>query len=261
MDEQYVINHEGFLVDPNTGEVIDDLTYRFVSQTQKSEVINIKKTENEVQRFDTKKYLSSYLPKKLREEFLSRVDEVSDNAEIFAHFILLCREYGIIFDFDQMREDLKLSKITLRRMKKKLMMQGWVKPWERTDPIFFRISEEIDKKNWLPSVLLAIEYRRQDKRVSINEIKKHLMDKLNEDLGNSHFLKYLIRNDRYSILGVYRYFICPHNKVARIDHRKKKKEFRVAHLDGSECFYVSERKVLKTLSKMELHCEVKKDST
>lgn len=261
MDGEYVINSDGFLVDPNTGEVIDDLTYRFVSHIERSEIISIKKTENEVPRFDVKKYLSSYLPKKLREEFLSRVDGVSNNAEVFAHFVLLCREYGIIFDFDQMREDLKLSKITLRRVKKKLMIQGWVKPWERIDPIFFRISEEIERKNWLPSVLLTIEYGRQGKRVSIQEIKKHLMDKVNEGLGNSHFLKYLIRNKRYSILGVYRYFICPHGKIVRIDHRKKKKEFRVAHIDGSDCFYVSERKVAKILSKMELHYEVKKDST
>ena len=260
MDGQYIINSEGFLVDPNTGEVIDDLTYRFVSHTKRSEVINTKKIENEVPGFDTRKYLSSHLPKKLREEFLSRVDGVSNNAEIFAHFVLLCREYGIIFDFDQMREDLKLSKITMRRVKKKLMMQGWVKPWERIDPIFFQISEEIDKKNWLPSVLLVIEYGRQGKRVSIQEIKKHLMDKVNEGLSNSHFLKYLIRNGRYSILGVYRYFICPHGRVARIDHRKRKKEFRVAHLDRSECFYVSEGKVIKILSKMELHDEVMKSS-
>jgi hypothetical protein len=29
-----------------------------------------------------------------------RVDRISDDAEIFANFILLCREYGIIFDFN-----------------------------------------------------------------------------------------------------------------------------------------------------------------
>jgi len=53
-----------------------------------------------------------------------RVDRISDDAEIFANFILLCREYGIIFDFNRIKKDLKLSKITLRRVKRKLMIRG-----------------------------------------------------------------------------------------------------------------------------------------
>jgi len=228
----------------------------------------------------------------LREEFLSRVDGIKDDAEIFAHFVILLREYGIILDFDKIREELGLSKITLRRIKKKLMMQGWIQPWERINPIYFKISEEIERKNWIPAILLAIDYERRGKNISIDEIKSHLFDKLDENLGKSHYLKYLIRNgtfsipvpyryfgsdidgdssrgyhskklitsDEFSIPVPYRYFVCPHGKIARIYYRENLKKFRVSHLDGSLCFYVSEKKVMRTLSKMELHYEVVRSS-
>jgi hypothetical protein len=270
IEKQYVVNRDGFLVDPETGEVIDELTYRFVSDVHRGEnpyeILAIKEIERGVKskpkpKPDIKKYLLTYLPEKLREEFLSRVDGVKDDAEIFAHFVLLLREYGVILDFDKIREELGLSKITLRIVRKKLMMQGWVKPWERVSPIYFKISEEIERKNWLPTILLAIDYERRGMRVSIDEIKKHLFDKIDEGLTKSHYLKYLIRNGKYSILGVYRYFVCPHGKIVRIDYKEKQKLFRVAHLDRSECFYVSEKKVMRILSKMELHYEVVRNST
>jgi len=298
--KQYVVNRDGFLVDPETGEVIDELTYRFVSDVHRSEnpyeILAIKEIEREARpkpKPNIKKYLLTHLPEKLREEFLSRVDGIKDDAEIFAHFVLLLREYGIILDFDKIREELGLSKITLRTVRKKLMMQGWVKPWERVSPIYFKISEEIERKNWLPAILLVIDYERRGMRVSIDEIKKHLFDKIDEGLTKSHYLKYLIRNgknsilgvyryfdnnvnegssreshsknsivnDTNSILGVYRYFICPHGKIVRIDYKEKQKLFRVTHLDKTECFYVSVKKVMRILSKMELHYEVVRNST
>jgi hypothetical protein len=264
----YIVNQEGFVIDPDTGEVIDDISYRLdytsFHDSNPYEILSIKRIERTVKinpKYDTKKYLSSLLPRKVREEFLSRVSNVTKKAELFAHFLVFCREYGIIYNFDEIREQLGISKITLRKVRKKITMQKLVKPWERVDPIFFQISEEIDKKNWLPAVLLAIEYERRGERISIDEIKKHLIDRIDEELGRSNYLKYLIRNGRYSILGVYRYFVCHHGRIARIDYRKKKKEFRVGHQDGSECFYVSEKKVLKIISKMELHYEAVKNST
>jgi hypothetical protein len=298
--KQYVVNRDGFLVDPETGEVIDELTYRFVSDVHRDEnpyeILAIKEIERGARskpKPDIKKYLLTYLPEKLREEFLSRVDGIKDDAEIFAHFVFLLREYGIILDFSKIREELGLSKITLRTIRKKLMMQGWVKSWERINPIYFKISREIEKKNWLPAILLAIDYERRGMRVSIDELKKHLFDKIDEGMTKSHYLKYLIRNGKYSIPGVYRYFdndmnegssegdhsknsivndtnsiprvyryfVCPHGKIVRIDYKEKQKLFRVAHLDGTECFYVSKKKVMRILSKMELHYEVVRNST
>jgi hypothetical protein len=264
----YIVNKEGFLVDSETGEVVDDISYRFDYSNfynfTSYEILTIKKIERnaQVQKIDIKKYLTSLLPsKKLKEEFLSRTSKINNKAEVFAHFLVFCREYGIIYNFDEIREQLGISKITLRKIRKKITMQKLVKPWERINPVFFQISEEIDRRNWLSAVLLAIDYERRGERISIDEIKKHLLDKIDEELGKSEYLKYLIRNGRYSILGVYRYFVCHHDKVARIDYRKSKGEFRVGHLDGSECFYVSEKKVLKILSKMELHYEAVKNST
>jgi len=172
-------------------------------------------------------------------------------------------------------------------------MQGWIRPWERVSSIYFKISEEIERENWIPAILLTIDYERRGKKISIDEIKKHLFDKIDEGLGKSHYLKYLIRNgkytipgpyryfgddinedssrgyhskksivdERYTIPGPYRYFICHHGKIVRIDYRKKQKKFRVSHLDGSECFYVSEKKVMMILSKMKLHYEVVRNST
>jgi hypothetical protein len=173
------------------------------------------------------------------------------------------------------------------------MMQGWFQPWERVSPIYFKISEEIDKRNWLPAILLVIEHERRGKKISIDDVKRHLFDKIDESLGKSHYLKYLIRNgkytipgpyryfvnginegsgkgnhseksmlnDKFPIPGPYRYFICPHGKTVRIDYKEKEKKFRVSHLDESLCFYVSEKKVMRILSKMELHYEVVRNST
>jgi hypothetical protein len=265
MSKRYVVNKEGFLVDPETGEVVDELTYRFSYSVPRSdyEAVSVKKAERTAKpkpKPDIKRYLSTLLPENLREEFLSRVDKVKEEAEVFAHFVLLCREYGVVLDFDELREGLGLSKITLRRVRKKLMLQGRFRPWERVNPIFFKISEEVDKKNWLPAVLLALEYERRGKKFDVEDIRKHLLDKIDEGISGSYYLKYLIRNGKYTILGGYRYFICPHEKVARIDYRKKKREFKVRHLDGVECFYVSEKKVMGILSKMEVHYGVIKNS-
>jgi hypothetical protein len=84
---------------------------------------------------------------------------------------------------------------------------------------------------------------------------------MNEGSSRGDHSKNSIVNDTNSIPRVYRYFICPHNKIVRIDYRRKQKLFRVAHLDETECFYVSEKKVMRILSKMELHYEVVRDST
>jgi hypothetical protein len=264
----YIINQEGFIVDPDTGEVIDDISYRLdytsFHDSNPYEILSIKRIERTVKinlGYDTKKYLSSLLPGKVREEFLSRVSNVTNKAEVFAHFIIFCREYGLIYNFDVLREQLGISKITLRKVRKKITMQKLVKPWERVDPVFFEISEKIDKKYWLPAVLITIDTTERGESLTIEEIRKHIIEELNEGLTNSYYLKYLIRNGRYSILGGYRFFKCRHNMIARIDYRKKKNEFRVRHLDGTECFYVSAKKVLRILSKMELHYEAVKNST
>jgi hypothetical protein len=261
MNERYVVNREGFLVDPETGEVVDELTYRLAYGTPYtgSDTTSIRRPEGTVKpkpKPDIRKYLSSLLPENLREEFLSKTDGMKEEAEVFAYFVLLCREYGLIMDFDELREKLGLSKITLRKVRKKLVLQGKVRPWERVNPVFFEIAREIDRKNWLPAVLLAIEYERRGKKPDVEVIKEHLLDKIGEDISDSHYLKYLIRNGKYSILGGYRYFKCPHGKTARIDY--KKKEFRVRHLDGTECFYVSEKKVMRILSRIEIHYETVK---
>jgi len=263
MSERYVVNKEGFLVDPETGEVVDELTYRLTYSTPHmgSNVPPVKRTERTAKpkpKPDIKKYLSSLLPENLREEFLSKTDGIKEEAEVFTYFVLLCREYGLIMDFDELREKLGLSKVTLRKVRKKLVLQGKVRSWERVSPVFFEVSESVDRKNWLPAVLLAIEYERRGKKPDVEVVKEHLFDKIGEDISDSHYLKYLIRNGKYSILGGYRYFKCPHGKTARIDYRRKKKEFRVRHLDGTECFYVSEKKVRTILSKMEIHYEMVK---
>jgi hypothetical protein len=263
MGERYVVNKEGFLVDPETGEVVDELTYRLAYDTPYtgSDTTSTRRAEGTAKpkpKPDIRKYLSSLLPENLREEFLSKTDGIKKEAEVFAYFVLLCREYGLIMDFDELREKLGLSKITLRKVRKKLVLQGKVRPWERVNPVFFEIAREIDRKNWLPAVLLAIDYERRSRKPDVEVIKEHLFDEIGEDISDSHYLKYLIRNGKYSILGGYRFFKCPHGKTARIDYRKKKKEFRVRHLDGTECFYVSEKKVMMILSKMETHYEMVK---
>jgi hypothetical protein len=264
----YIVNKDGFLVDNETGEVVDDISYRFDYSNfynfTSYEILTIKKIERnaQVQKIDIKKYLTSLLPsKKLKEEFLSITSKINNKAEVFAHFIIFCREYGIIYNFDEIREQLEISKITLRKVRKKITMQKLVKPWERINPIFFEISEKIDKKYWLPAVLITIDTTERGESLTIEEIRKHIIEELNEGLTNSYYLKYLLRNGRFSILGGYRFFKCKHNMIARIDYRKKKNEFRVRHLDGTECFYVSEKKVSKILSKMELHYEAVKNST
>jgi hypothetical protein len=263
MGERYVVNKEGFLVDPETGEVVDELTYRLACDTPYtgSDTTPTRRAEGTTKpkpKPDVRKYLSSLLPENLREEFLSKTDGIKKEAEVFAYFVLLCREYGLIMDFDELREKLGLSKITLRKVRKKLVLQGKVRPWERVNPVFFEIAREIDRKNWLPAVLLAIEYERRGRKPDVEVVKERLFDEIGEGISDSYYLKYLIRNGKYSILGGYRFFKCPHGKTARIDYRKKKKEFRVRHLDGTECFYVSEKKVRTILSKMGIHYEMVK---
>jgi hypothetical protein len=261
MSERYAVTREGFLVDQETGEVVDELTYRLTYDTPytSSDALSIRRAKGTVKpklKPDVRKYLSSLLPENLREEFLSKTDGIKKEAEVFAYFVLLCREYGLVMDFDELREKLGISKVTLRKVKKKLVLQGKVRPWERVNPVFFEITESIDRENWLPAVLLTIEYERRGKKPDVDIIKEHLFHEIGEDISDSHYLKYLIRNGKYSILGGYRYFKCPHGKTARIDYRKKKKEFRVRHLDRTECFYVSEKRVRTILSKMETHYEI-----
>jgi len=258
MSERYVVTREGFLVDQETGEVVDELTYRLTYETPYtgSDALSVRRTGKPRPKPDVRKYLSSLLPENLREEFLIKTEDIKKEAEVFAYFVLLCREYGLIMDFDELREKLGLSKVTLRKVRKKLVLQGKVRSWERVNPVFFKISESVDRKNWLPAVLLVIEYERRGRKPDVDIIKEHLFDEIGEDISDSYYLKYLIRNGKYSILGGYRYFKCPHGKTARIDYRKKKKEFRVRHLDGTECFYVSEKKVRTILSKMETHYEI-----
>ena len=262
----YVVNREGFLVDPETGEVVDDFSYRVVytAQYQDDIVIESRRTEKraEVPRVDVKKYLASLLPEKLREEYLSRVDGITDKAMLFACFTVLCREYGIIFDFDDLRERLGISKISLRRAKKEIMAKGKVRPWERLDRVFFGIAEALPREKWLPAVLLAIEYQRRGVAIGIDTLKAWV--DINVET-KSHYLAYLLRNEKFSILGVYPYFpylLCPHGEVARITYRRRKNELRVRHVsNGTECFYVSAKKVLNILSKMELHYEAVRNAT
>ncbi|MCI4407770.1 MAG: hypothetical protein JHC26_01670, partial [Thermofilum sp.] len=132
--------------------------------------------------------------------------------------------------------------------------------WERIDPIFFKISEEIDRRNWLPAVLLAIDYIRRGERISIDEIKKHLIVDIDVNSIKNNYLKYLLRNGKYSVGSPYPRFICYHGKIARIYHDKKYNRFEVFHFDKSKCFNVSEKKVMRILSKMEIHYGVVKNS-
>ncbi|WP_016732760.1 hypothetical protein [Saccharolobus islandicus] len=213
--------------------------------------------------FDIKKYLSSLLPQKLKEEFLSRVNNIKEKAEIFAYFIVFCREYGLILDFDKIREQLGISKITLRKARKKILMRQLVKPWERLDSIFFEVADKLERKDWLAAVLLFIEYQRRGNRISIKEIKKHLEVKF--PISNNYSI-FRLRNGKNCLVVPYpafSYLVCPHGLPSKIDYRSGK--FTVRHLNREKkfdyCFVVSRKKIDRILSKMELHYEAVKNST
>ncbi|BCU68615.1 hypothetical protein HS7_20520 [Sulfolobales archaeon HS-7] len=262
----YIVNNEGFLVDPNTGEIVDEFSYRidytnFYNTTlyETLAIKRIERTVTQIPKINVKRYLVSLLPSRLKEEFLSGASKISDKAEVFAHFIGLCREYGIIFDFDKLRESLDISKISLRRARKEIMMKNKQRPWERVDKIFFEISDEIERKYWLASVLVVIEYQRRGIEINIDEIKRHLEVEVKT---KSSYLTYLLRNGKNSILEPYpcfKYMLCPHAALSKIKFSKKK--FVVMHLGKEEncCFVVSAKKVERILSKMEVHYEAMKN--
>lgn len=265
MNNMFIINKDGFLVDPETGEVLDEISYRFDYKIPiiDEPIRTLKRVENvKVPEINVKKYLSSLLPQKIREEFLSRVDGVDDNAEIFTHFLVLCRDYGVVFDFNKIREKLGISKISLRRAKKKVYLT-LSKHKERVDKIFFEIADKIERKYWLSAVLLTIEYQRRQIKVNINELKKHLQVDVPKSNGYSI---YRLFNNKNTVVLAYPYFAymkCPHDLPAKIDVTKK--HLLVRHLGGRKkhdyCFTVTTKKVERLLHIMDYHYEAVKHST
>ncbi|MEM0373881.1 MAG: hypothetical protein QXO96_04945 [Sulfolobales archaeon] len=267
----YIVNQEGFVVDPDTGEVIDDFSYRldytnFHNTTQYEALVikRIERTATQAPKINSKKYLASLLPLRLREEFLSRVSETNDKAEVFAHFLVLCREYEIIFDFDKLREHLGISKISLRRARKEIMLKNKQRPWERIDRIFFEISDKIEKKYWLSALLLAIEYQRRGVKISVNEIKKHLEAKIPAKDNYSIFRLINGKNCLVLPYPAFAYLVCVHGITSKIEYLKSSNKFVVRHLGTGyrhdNCFVVSGKKVERILSKMELHYEAVKNA-